>query len=161
MDDREALTKNRASWRKLIRERCSSFERKRVEHAELKRAFRKQDDSAVLADFMNKLKCSVCGCLLLSKAGLVNHLKSHGQWTDEEVDEEALPGRPRNHTCPTCGLVCKSAGGLTRHSKIHEDVPQPETSNKGNFKFCICECTCKTKAGLKSHLRAYDRAANN
>ena len=34
------------------------------------------------------------GRLLLSKAGLVNHIKSLGQWTNEEVDEEALPGRP-------------------------------------------------------------------
>ena len=50
-----------------------------VEHAELKCALRKQDDSAVLTDVLNELKCSVCGCLLLSKAGLVNHLKSHGQ----------------------------------------------------------------------------------
>ena len=161
MDDWEALTKNRAFWRKLIRERCSSFERKQVEHAELKRALRKKDDSAVPADVMYELKCSVCGRLLLSKAGLVNHLKSHGQWTNEEVDEEALPGRPRNYICPTCGLVCKSAGGLTRHSKIHKDVSHPEISNKGNFKCYICERTCKTKAGLKSHLRAHDRAANN
>ena len=35
-------------------------------------------DSAVPADVMNELKCSVCGRLLLSKAGLVNHFKSHG-----------------------------------------------------------------------------------
>ena len=95
----------------------------------MKRALRKQDDSGVPA-VMNELKCSVCGRLLLSKEGLVNDLKSHGQWTNE-VDEEALPGRPRNHTCLTYGLVCKSADGLTRHSKIHKDVPQPETSNKG------------------------------
>ena len=65
--------------KKQVRGRCSTFERKRVEHAELKRALRKQDDSAVPTDVMNELKCSVCGCLLLSKAGLVNHLKSHGQ----------------------------------------------------------------------------------
>ena len=37
LDDWEALTENRASWRKLIRERCSSFERKRVKHAALMR----------------------------------------------------------------------------------------------------------------------------
>ena len=64
-------------------------------------------------------------------------------------------------TCTTCGLVCKSAGGLTRHSKIHKDVPQPKILNNGNFKCYICERTRKTKAGLKSHLRAHDRAVNN
>ena len=60
-----------------------------------------------------------------------------------------------------CGLVYKSAGGLTRHPKIHKDVPQPEIPNNENFKCYICERTCKTKAGLKSHLRAHDRAVNN
>ena len=60
----------------------------------------------------------------------------------------------------TCDLVCKWAGGLTRHSKIHKDVPQPEISNNGNFKCYIYERTCKTKAGLKSHLRAHDLAVN-
>ena len=58
-----------------------------MEHAELKRALRKQDDNAVPADVMTELKCSVCRRLLLSKAGLVNHLKSHGQWSNEEVDD--------------------------------------------------------------------------
>ena len=49
------------SWRKSIRERCSDFERKRVEHAALKRALRMQDDSAVPTDVLKELKCSVCG----------------------------------------------------------------------------------------------------
>ena len=127
----------------------------------MRRSLRKQDDSAAPTDVLNGLKCNVCGRLLLSKAGLVNRLKSHGQWPNETVYEETLSGRPRKHTCPTCGLVCKSAGGLARHSKIHKDVPQPEISNKGNFKCYICQRTCKTKAGLKSHLRAHDRAVNS
>ena len=87
VDDWEALTKNRALWRKLI-----SFKRKRVKQAELKCALRKQDDSAVPADVTNELKCSVCGHLLLSTAGLVNHLKSHRQWSNEEVDEGLCQG---------------------------------------------------------------------
>ena len=132
-DDWEALTENRARWRTLIRERCSSFERKRVQRAALKRALRRQDDSVAPTDVLNELKCSLCGRLLLSKAGLVNHLKSHGQWQNEAVCEEALPGRPRKHTRPTCGLVSKSAGGLNRHSKIHKYVPQPEISNNGHL----------------------------
>ena len=59
---------------------------------------------------------------------------------------------PTKHTYPTCGLVCKSAGGLTRHSKIHKDVPQPVNSNNGKFKCYICERTCMTVAGLKTHM---------
>ena len=42
----------------------------------------------------------MCGRLLLSKAGLVNYLKSHGQWTNEEIDEEAVPGRQRKPHLP-------------------------------------------------------------
>ena len=163
VDNWEALTENHASWKNLIRERCGIFEQKWVEHAVLKRALRMQDDSAVTTNVLNELKCSVCGRFLLSKTDLVNHLKSHGQWPNEAVYEEALPGHPTKHTCPTCDLVCKSAGGLTRYSKIHKDVPQPEISNNGKFKCYIhvCERTCKTKAGLKSHLREHDRTENN
>ena len=40
VDDWEALTKNRAYWKKLVRERCSNFERKRVKHATMKRALK-------------------------------------------------------------------------------------------------------------------------
>ena len=75
MDDWEASAENRASWRKLIRERCSNSEGKRVEHAALRRALRKQDDSAIPTDVLNELKCSGCGHLLMSKADLVNHFK--------------------------------------------------------------------------------------
>ena len=71
-----------------------------MEHAELKRAIRNQDDSAVPTDVPNELKCSVCGGLLLSRAGLVNHLKSHGHWPNEAVYDEALSGSSRNRTCP-------------------------------------------------------------
>ena len=49
-----------------------------MEHAALKRTLRMLDDSAVPTDVLNELKCSVCGRFLLSIAGLVNHLKSHG-----------------------------------------------------------------------------------
>ena len=153
--------KSRASWRKLIRERCSSFEEKQVTHAELKRALRKQDDSAVPADVMNELKCSVCRSLLLSKAGLVNHLKSHRQWSNEEVDEEALPGRPRNHTCHYMWLGMQVSW---RFDLALQDTQR--CSSAGNFKrrkFQILhlQSTCETKAGLKSHLRAHNRAVNN
>ena len=147
MDNWETLTENRATRRKLIRERCDNFELKRVEHAALKRALRMQDDSAVPTDVLNEPNCSVCGRFLFSKVGLVNHLKDvsegkkGGKWPNEAVYEEALPVRPTKHICPTCCLVCKWTGGLTRHSKKRKDVPQPKISNNGNFKML--------------HLRAY------
>ena len=148
MDNREALTKNRASCRKLTRERYSSFEQKWMEHAALKHARRIQGDSAVPT-------CSVCGRFLLSKAGMINHFKSHGQKHNEAVYEEALPALPKKHTCPTCGLVCKSADSLTGHSKMYKDFPQQVISTHRKFKCHICERTCKTITGLKNRLRAH------
>ena len=71
--------KHSASWRKLIREGCGNFKRKRVEHAALKHALRIQDDSAVPTDVLHELKCGVCGRFFLSKADLVNNLKLHRQ----------------------------------------------------------------------------------
>ena len=118
-NSREALTENRASWRKLIRERCSNLERKLVEHAALKHALRMQDYSAVPTNVLYELKCSVCGRFFLSKAGMVNYLKSHGQRPNEAVYEETLPARPIKHTCSTCGLVCMSACGLTIGTLIY------------------------------------------
>ena len=40
VDNSGVLTENRTYWRKLIRERCGNFQRKRVEHAALKCALR-------------------------------------------------------------------------------------------------------------------------
>ena len=49
-------------------------------------------------DALTELKCSVCGPFLLSKAGLVNHLKSHRQRSNGAVYEEAPLARPTKHT---------------------------------------------------------------
>ena len=72
----------------------------------MKRSLRMQDDNTVPTDVLHELKCSVCGCFLLSMTGLVNHLKSHGQRPNEAVYEEAVPARPIKHSCPTCMYVC-------------------------------------------------------
>ena len=52
-----------------------------------------QGDGAVPIDFLQELKCSVCGHFFLSEVHLLNHLKSHGQRPNEAVYEEALPVR--------------------------------------------------------------------
>ena len=111
-----------------------------------------QDNSSVPTDVLHELKCCMCRHFLQSKAGLVNHLKSHGQEHNEALYEEALPARHTKHTSRTCGLVCKSAGGLTWDSKIHNSVPQSVTSVNGKFKCHICKSTCKTVARFKSYL---------
>ena len=39
------MTENRATWRKLVMEGCIEFEQKRVDHAALTRALRKQEEN--------------------------------------------------------------------------------------------------------------------
>ena len=166
VDDWESSAENRAAWRKSIKEGCENFEQKRVEHATLKRALRKQEENELTADVVRDLKCETCGRILLSRAGYVNHLKSHENRQDQDAYKDVLPPRPADHTCLICGLVCKSAGGLTRHTKIHKDVPvatmttQPIGSKVGKFKCHICHRCCNSEAGLKSHLRAHGREAS-
>ena len=158
VDNWEGLTENRASWRKSVRQGCDDFEKKRVDHAILKRALRKQEENEITADVVQDLKCHICGRILLSRAGYVNHLKSHEQRQNQDVFKDILSPRPTNYTCSICSLVCKSAGGLTRHTKVHKTAEPVATSND-NFKCHICQRSCKTEAGLKSHLRAHGRAA--
>ena len=66
VDNWEALSENRGSWRKPIGERCSNFHRKPVEHVALKSALRMQDDTGVPTDVLQELKCSVYGRFLLT-----------------------------------------------------------------------------------------------
>ena len=157
----EELAVDRDIWRKEMVDRCRNFENRRIEHAKLKRALRKQDGSAVPADIQQELKCTECGRLLLSKAGFVNHVKSHNVRQDEQAYVDVLPPRPPKFGCNVCGLVCTSASGLTRHSKVHNDGAPQLHQVAGMFSCHICERVCKSEAGLKSHLRAHGRTIEN
>ena len=146
---------NRGSWRKLIHDGCALFESNRVSRAELRRACRK----GVVALPDSPWSCNICNRVLLSKAGLVNHLKSH-----EPTNSRTVPVAPSTshidtglHTCPTCTKLCKSAGGLKRHLRIHADVASAAITSRSPLQCHICQQKCKSLAGLKSHLRAHGR----
>ena len=55
---------------------CNSLDMKRLDYAELKRNLRKRAICGVPGD-VNSGECETCGRALLSKAGYVNHVKSH------------------------------------------------------------------------------------
>ena len=81
----EALAANRAPWRNAVYVRCEIFEKRKVEHAVLQRALRKQDVNAIPTDIQDALKCEICSRLVLSKAGMISHMKAHarrGQTTE-------------------------------------------------------------------------------
>ena len=151
IDDKiwETLSENRSVWRKMIFDGCKSFEKKRTEHSNLKRALRKQDTSVIPENDRSNHICNTCDRVCLSKAGLVCHQRSHGN---------PLPQHPEHH-CLMCEKVCKSSAGLKRHMIIHENVSINIQHNA--FSCHRCKKLCKSKAGLKSHLRAHRGASIN
>ena len=60
----------------LLKRGAEVSEKERIDRAELKRSVRKGNMS-VLPDDVKSWKCEICVRILLSKAGYVNHKKSH------------------------------------------------------------------------------------
>ena len=148
----DKLAADRAAWRKEIYDKGGRLEAEGNSHAKMVRAARKMEDIDLPPGRGTKkdLTCQYCARILLSKAGLVNHLKSHDR-------------NPGLLSCPICNQACRSKSGLTRHINIAHtmdadnqrvDVASPHTC-------MICNRICKSAAGLKSHIRAHEREAQN
>ena len=156
----EGEAKNRASWRHAVKEGCHRFEKERLKHAETKRGIRK-GEVIVLPAEMKTWRCKACGRTLLSKAGYVNHIKTHKRVQNHSTYAQVLPPKPQEKTCAICNKLCKSLSGLKRHMKVHRDVILPTgTMNHvetTSFICHVCMKACKSAAGLSSHLRAHGR----
>ena len=166
-DSWETLSKERTEWRKRVFEGGIEYESGCKTHAEVKRACRKQEP---LPEGCGPVwNCEVCGRVLLSKAGLVNHLKSHEPRRSRYIPETPIDppsDNPGVHMCNVCTKICKSSGGLKLHMKIHathhrgDEVTVPATHGT-SLECWICSKQCKSRAGLKSHLRAHGRSERN
>ena len=126
----------RSEWRKAVKDGCNLLETKRHGRANLKRELRRGCAYNLLSGFARWL-CEKCGRVLLSKAGYVNHLKSH------ENNPQNTLVRPQfgTTTCVICSKVCKSISGLKRHMNIHNDVllqPDPINPVKTAFVCQLC-----------------------
>ena len=153
---------DRTEWRANNRKRCQQFDEDRVRHEITKRRARKMHDIDIPEGRGSKhdLTCSYCGRILLSKAGLVGHVKSHERRLNQNSYVNLLPPAPPENTCPVCFKVCKSKSGLTRHMRVHQrdgnvipEIPVgPNTCH-------ICHLSCRSRAGLMSHLRSHGREA--
>ena len=156
-DNWEVLAADRDKWRKLIFDGANLYESNRIARAELRRACRKRE--SLPANCGSVWICEVCDRSLLSKAALVNHLKSHDRATAAPVIPCSIPTNEAHIlSCPLCPKVCKSTGGLKRHLKIHGDAGSVAVAaTSGSFACHICQLQCKSTAGLKSHLRAHGR----
>jgi len=152
----EAECADRSKWRNSVYVGAKRLEDDTVAQAKLRRACRKHE--AVPATQWN---CDICGRVLLSKAGLVNHLKSH---QPRETMTIPLPAAPTvsvatpSLSCTVCGKTCKSAGGLKLHMKVHGGVIPTASAPISPLSCHLCHKQCKSLAGLKSHLRAHGRS---
>ena len=152
----EATAVDRNAWRKVVKTGCGSLHTKRIERAKLKRTLRKGNLENVPHAYSN-LICETCGRALLSKAGYVNHVKSH----TATPSAANVPWQPACTVCVICSKACKSVSGLKRHMAVHKSSishPDPINPVKNlNFVCHICHRPCKSAAGLQSHLRAHER----
>lgn len=125
---------------------CNQFEKDKVEYAKVKRNLEALHSTLILQHV-----CSLCGNMALSRAGLQSLLRSHQARAIER-------SRQSIHvlSCTFCHKVCKSSSGLIRYMKIHVDAI---TVGLGNppFRGNSGAKARKSKAGLRSHLRSYDR----
>ena len=94
----------------------------------------------------------MCGHVLLSKAGYVNHMKSH----IDRPSSSSVPQQPDSTVCIICGKICRSASGLKRHkdSISHADPINPVKTL--TFVCHVCHCPGKSAASLQSHLRTHE-----
>ena len=152
----ESTAMNRDSWRKVVWRGCGSLHVKRVQRAKLKRELRKGNSANLPGNLTNWI-CETCERVLLSKAGYVNHLKSHQGRPLSAI----VPPQPESTTCAICSMVCKTASGLKRHMVVHKDSihhPDPINPVKTLAFVCqVCHRPCKSAAGLRSHLRTHER----
>ena len=151
----EELALDRAGWRGQIRDSCQLFEECRLEHKRLKRRLRMGDNHG-LDDDIKGWTCDLCQRILLSKAGWVNHVKSH-----KEKNALDIPQTQSVTACTLCDKICKTSSGLKRHMMVHMNQTQRCESIKvvaSTLFVChLCDKACKSTAGLASHLRGHAR----
>ena len=152
----EQTCADRDKWKQSIFQGVKTFEGENVARAELRRACRKFE---AVPD--TPWSCNVCGRVLLSKAGLVNHMKSHQPRPTSTRIAPPASVPATSTVCEVCGKVCKSPGGLKRHMKIHGDVTPSAATLESSLTCNICSLHCRSLAGLKSHLRKHERAETN
>ena len=155
VDTWEANAVDCCTWWELVKTGYGSLHVKRLEHAKLKRALRKRNLENLPRDLANWI-CETCEHVLLSKAGYVNHMKSH----IDRLSSSSVLQRSDSIVCVICGKVCRSASGLKRHMIVHKDSishADPINPVKTLTLVChVCHHPCKSSASLQSHLRTHE-----
>ena len=116
----EEMALDRGEWRSHIKNACRLFEESRQEHNRLKRRLRKGDNHG----FDGGWTCKICQRILLSKAGWVNHVKSHQKRHTLDISQSKRNATSearmdRSLSCHLCNKLCKSSAGLASHLRGH------------------------------------------
>lgn len=112
----EEIAEDRESWRRYVYAGCENFEVLRVEHATIKRALRKREDTEDF-DLDPAYSCGICGRVCLSKAGLKSHGTTHA---GHELGAREGGGRsPTRLSCRICGKLCRLGGAMWNHMRTH------------------------------------------
>ena len=134
---------------------CGSLLIKSLERAKLKTALRKGNLENLPCDHVNWI-CETCGRVLFSRAGCVNHMKSH----IHRPSSSSVLQRPDSTVCVICGKVFRSASGLKRHIVVHKNnISHADTKNPVKiltFVNHFCHRPFKSAVGLRNHLRTYE-----
>ena len=172
--DWETLARNRAGWRKLVKDSVKQFESDRVGRAELKRATRKGHHHPLLAT-TTTFPCEICHRVFLARSGLVLHMKWHKR---RDAMQKQAKG-PFVHDVLYCSCVrCKHAITLmkpkdrnitlrTRHAQgpLLHDVLRCNCRTckcraqliRPPYQRSICEKICKSKGGLTLHSKVHNK----
>ena len=102
----ENLAADRKAWRTSCFSKLSNFEKRRTKHHDTLRANMKSRNinNPVGPDH----RCTVCGFIARSKAGLAVHARTH------------ITSEPANLICTICNRTCKTTGGLKVHMRTHQ-----------------------------------------
>ena len=168
-DNWEVLAQNRSDWRAAVHQNVSNFEKKRREYASMKRAVRKKQHHPLIAQ-STTFPCHICNRILLTRAGLTNHLKWHRKQNFVQKHSAVLhvhdifrctcarcrhavsmlkPNRPSTKQCRPlvhdvlrcdCHLCKRHAAALSPSNQCQE-----------------CGKVCKSKGGLKLHQRVHNK----
>ncbi|KAL1448353.1 hypothetical protein WDU94_005696 [Cyamophila willieti] len=166
---------NRSEWRKMVHTKAEDTRTKNIERAKKRREERHESEETF------DWKCPVCTFQRSGRTGR-QYVQSH--ITQAHQQPSQVVNQPNTaQLCEICGYQCKSKSGMTSHKRHkHPDAPNhdlrpikiPQAGNPPvtqtpastaapsnntastsiSFNCPRCGRTCRTKAGLASHLRS-------
>ena len=180
-DNWEALAQDRSKWRTAVHCSIATFERSRSEYAGMKLAVRKKQHHPLIAQ-TTTFPCPLCNRILLTRAGLTNHLKWHRKKNFVENHSMALHVHDfLRCDCSRCRHTVSRLNPEARTQVVHDRrafganiaccAPLVHDVLRCNCRTCKlnaaaltpenqcanCGKICKSKGGLKLHQKVHNK----